>query len=676
MRLRALVLVVHFLACTANNVCSPQTCSDCCSAEGTCVACPLDGGTTGSGGGLASGGGSEGQGGGFSTGGGTTGTGGGAGGGNNSGGGTGGGTSSCASGTICSLGANSDPGYCCGNVCQAVGTDVLNCGGCGVRCPAGASCVGGICSADCDAGSCPSGTRCNNTLSSQLACYPTSCSGVPQGDHCGQGGQYAGKCCGGACLDTNHDKDNCGSCGTKCGAGDDCVWGSCQPHEDCTTLLANSDCQKPGSMDLGKCCNGQCVDLDSQGDRENCGGCGLHCPVGDVCTNGTCKQSGGANTLGCHMNSATQCAPGTSCAATGVRCKTDSCSVDTWGAPCTGNGNSVCCGNACVDIYSDANNCNGCGLKCGSGQFCNLGVCAPTPTCSAANSGVSCPLAGGGVGQCCAGNCVNRQTNSTHCGACGASCSGSNTCSQGQCRLADGGFPGDCTGGCPAGTVCDGNKCLPLECQTGATGTACGFGRGVGDTAYATVTGRCCNGTCVDLGQDKQNCTACGKSCTSGLCTSGDTFTAKGPTCYAPASSNCGATGCPGDTFCTEQGCVPRTCVFGFSGGTCQTSTLEAGMCCSMGFNSGCINPTNDANNCGGCGIKCGAGASCDNGVCSNITAPCKAGTLGQFCNLDAGTGYLCCPGGGCTNTATDSKNCGQCGRSCDAGTCVNGSCQ
>ena len=72
-----------------------------------------------------------------------------------------------------------------------------------------------------------------------------------------------------------------------------------------------------------------------------------------------------------------------------------------------------------------------------------------------------------------------------------------------------------------------------------------------------------------------------------------------------------------------------------------------------------------------------GSGATCNNGVCSNIAPPCTAGRLGQFCNLDAGTSNVCCAGGGCVDVKTDSRNCGRCGLSCGTTglTCVNGAC-
>lgn len=674
MRLAPIVVVaVSFLSCTPDTFCSPDTCFGCCREDGVCSACPEDGGGGGTAGGGTAGGGTAGG-----TAGGATagGTGGGSAGGGTAGGstagGSGGGTTACTSGNSCNLPADAGYGLCCGGVCKRYTTDVQNCGGCGTQCAAGSKCSSGRCTVSCDGGACPGGTQCTTSQYSVLACYPSACTGLPDNTFCARNDPYSGRCCGNACLDTFDDPLNCGSCGVRCGAGQDCLYGSCYPRADCTTAPAGTSCRAGTSV--GQCCGGACVTLDTRRDRENCGGCGLHCPVGDVCTDGQCQRPDAGWSLGCYTSPA-QCAPGTSCNASQAKCVTDTCASSTFGMPCAGGGNSVCCNVGCVDLYSDPNNCAACGHACGAGQFCDYGSCKPTPTCGLANSGVDCPAPGGGVGQCCGGTCVNRQTNANNCGACSASCPAGDVCKQGTCMLPDGGWSGGCAGQCPAGTTCDGNKCLPLRCAVGSTGEVCGFGAGVGSSAYQTVTGRCCNGACVDLGQDPAHCSQCGAACASGLCIAGSPFGGPfGSMCYAQVSTSC-SFGCPSDMFCAGGRCNPKTCQ-SFSGGTCLTSASQAGMCCPQGFSSTCINPTSDPQHCGGCGISCGAGATCNNGVCSTIVPPCTAGHLGQFCDLDAGTSRVCCPGGGCIDTLTDNRNCGRCGGACGSGlTCVSGAC-
>lgn len=695
--LAVVAVAVSFLSCTADNSCSPDWCSGCCSPEGVCNPCPdggTGGGAAGGAGGAATGGGATagGQGGGGvagGPGGGATaggqgggsagGTAGGAGGG--TAGGAGGGTTTCTNGNSCLLGGDAGYGLCCGSVCRST-SHALNCGGCGVQCPAGATCTQGRCSQSCDGGMCPSATQCTTNQYQVQACFPVGCAGLPNQSFCARNDAYTGRCCAAQCLDVQRDRNNCGSCGRRCDIGESCVNGSCYEGSDCNTALAGSGCLLDGG--IGQCCGRQCVTLNTRTDVQNCGGCGQHCPVGDVCMNGQCSRPDGGFTLGCYTDPATMCAPGTSCTPNNSRCVTQTCTPSTFGGPCapppnggSGTTYNICCNAGCVDLYSDPNNCSQCGRACGPGQFCNWGQCRPTPTCGPTNSGVECPMTGGGIGNCCGGACVNRTTNAANCGACGASCVAGDICRQGSCTLPDAGFAGGCANECPAGTVCDGNKCLKLSCAVGSTGEVCGFGVGVGNNGYATTTGRCCNGSCVDLAQDPLHCSNCGAACTTGLCVQGSPISGTGAgVCYAPASSNCSFGGCQGDTFCAGGRCVQRSCLSGFSGGTCQTTAQEAGMCCPQGFSSTCVNPSKDVQNCGGCGIACSAGATCNNGVCSTAAPPCTAGHLGQYCNLDAGTSHACCPSGGCVDLKNDATNCGRCGTRCGAGlTCLSGAC-
>lgn len=72
--------------------------------------------------------------------------------------------------------------------------------------------------------------------------------------------------CNGACVDTNSDGSNCGTCGIVCQDERHCVMG------DCTCPIAE--------------CSGACV--DTQSDSAHCGACNTPCPSGVACSSGHC----------------------------------------------------------------------------------------------------------------------------------------------------------------------------------------------------------------------------------------------------------------------------------------------------------------------------------------------------------------------------------------------------
>lgn len=119
--------------------------------------------------------------------------------------------------------------------------------------------------------------------------------------------------CGAGCADYQSDRTNCGGCGVACGTGQVCSQGQCQCQAGATS------------------CSGACTVLAS--DPKNCGACGSSCATGQVCEDRTCKAG---------------------------------CTVGT----------NLQCGGSCVDPKTDVGNCGGCGVACGSGQACSDGACS------------------------------------------------------------------------------------------------------------------------------------------------------------------------------------------------------------------------------------------------------------------------------------------------------------
>jgi len=181
------------------------------------------------------------------------------------------------------------------------------------------------------------------------------------------------------------------------------------------------------------------------------------------------------------------------------------------------------CGSECVDKNTNVDHCGACYNQCPGVASCVAGVCeCPAPA-------VACGLV-----------CVNTQTDPNHCGGCDQQCAAGYSCSNGTCTCLHTSCAGQCVdtqtdasncGGCgqvcPATATCQNGACL---CPAG-TPTECG-------------------GTCVDLSTNNEHCGSCDNACGFGQCQGGQC-----PTC-APGgllllldrsgsmSSNCGSQTC------------------------------------------------------------------------------------------------------------------------------------
>jgi plastocyanin len=185
----------------------------------------------------------------------------------------------------------------------------------------------------------------------------------------------------------------------------------------------------------------------------------------------------------------------------------------------------------------------------------------------------------------CGGACVDRQTDSSHCGACGVACPAAARCTNGSCL--------GC-GACTIGRTCCGTACVDLNADQnhcGSCGTTCPVGRPC--TAGTCIADDCpggqfCGGVCVRTSTDSANCGACGQRC------------------------------------CAGNVCIAGTCTVSCSPGNvaCPSPILS----CRGSF---CANPAIDAANCGACGHACATGEACLAGACRGpgftALAPCTS---------------------------------------------------
>ena len=215
-------------------------------------------------------------------------------------------------------------------------TSSANCGGCGITCPAGATCVNGACTFP-DA-------ACANKANGDV-CTVTNGTGVCTNGQCLVATCNAGfaDCNGnradGCETNTLSDAQNCGACLHSCAAGQTCVNGVC----------TTTSCP-PGQV----LCNGLCITANS---ITNCGGCGIVCTFPNAtaaCVNGVCAIA--------------TCNPGF--------------------ANCDGQ-----VANGCeINTNVDARNCGGCGIVCPTGQSCIGGVCQCPAGTRDCGDGVCHPL--------------------------------------------------------------------------------------------------------------------------------------------------------------------------------------------------------------------------------------------------------------------------------------------
>ncbi len=230
----------------------------------------------------------------------------------------------------------------------------------------------------------------------------------------------------------------------------------------------------------------------------------------------------------------------------------------------------------------------------------------------------------------CGGLCRDLTSSHANCGACGNACASNAVCSNGTCVAVD----CTCVPTCPSGLTwcgaCVNTETDELNC--GACGAVCAPGQ------------VCSNGVCAQC-VDDAGCPS-GSVCTNGVCVN----PCPGVNLMTDPQ-NCGSCG----TVCPSVNSTPIC-----TNGTCGHGTCNAGFADCNPNQPGCeTNITNDNANCGGCGIVCGAGATCVSGTCTTTCVPQTCASLGKNCGMQDD---------GCGGTI----DCGRCpsGMTCFDGVC------
>jgi hypothetical protein len=197
-------------------------------------------------------------------------------------------------------------------------------------------------------------------------------------------------------------------------------------------------------------------------------------------------------------------------------CTTNPCGTQTTTTPSTQTPNG--CTPSCEQKICGDNGCGGSCGTCEADQVCATGRCASScpggqkncnGTCIPSNqccTNSDCPVA---VPDCCAGTCVNRQTDERHCGSCGVRCTVNEQCDVGVCICGS----SVCSTLNPAFSCCAGRNRKICRCFTDA----------FMDLATCDIVTTCPLGTipCAATtdncgGEPARTCCPVGTTCTAG----------------------------------------------------------------------------------------------------------------------------------------------------------------
>lgn len=332
-----------------------------------------------------------------------------------------------------------------------------------------------------------------------------------------------------SCTET--DPNNCGECGVVCNDpppaycdGDnlviyldtgDCVDSQCEYPPSprlCEFGCENGACKNDPCLQVTcnlnqHCEDGGCVcdDLWGDCDTNNLNGCETYLSTLENC--GECEFSCGENGICVDGVCDCQFGFGNCNDSWGDGCEEDVLHNNTHCSVC-GNGCSfptdTCCAGICVDTNTDRGNCGRCNLFCSGLTECCLGNCTETQldpeNCGSCGNTCQAPTS-----TCCWGSCLNAMEDAGNCGECGNDCAMNQPCHQGACGI--------------QGIHCGDADCnfWMEECCYGASGIAC-YPEGscgvrvvqcdddsdCGDSLYCCLVDTpehitLCTGTCLDV---------------------------------------------------------------------------------------------------------------------------------------------------------------------------------
>ncbi len=468
-------------------------------------------------------------------------------------------------------------------------TDANNCGLCGKVCPSGFVCTA-------------------------------------PGDY---GVNYAGTCSSGSCNPVTACQSSC------CKANQFCSGNFCA----CSSGYA--DCDNDPSV------NG--CEINTNTDKNNCGSCGTVCAGTLSCVSGSCTCVGGANGAACSTG-ATGCSAGNSytpdtCSAScswvdGSTCVSGSCGASSQCGGTSPGSYLTICGSGITQTLDY------CSSTCqyGDSTRCNTGTCGAPSQCNNLEAGISsCTTAGGIAGTCsgscaCIPSCVDNTDNDDFYTE-GAEC-GPVDCDDGNANV----YPGSChpdaiswsstcatstTGGCGSGTcsrVTNGVICGTQDCDS--LDTTC---RNYDDVSIACSGGSCPGSAPCNSYTDSSSDTACGSSSLN---------------CFAGSNKYCSGGNVWADTdfdpSCTRY-CSGGSCEPSCDPGSCDTALWQAcgttTRICTAGSNRYCDVASGDIYADTDTDKTCSNG--CSGGSCVACTpAPCDTTYLAADCS-DTCTGEI-----------------------------------